>query len=155
MSSSTEALEDLLADDPAAAHERLEALVAEGDLAAMYVLAIALYDGEGAEQNRPRCLELLERAAAAGHTQATHDLGCFYYYGYGFPASMRDHQRAATLLQRSATAGHPPSMTFLGSMYENGEGVPIDVEKARALYRQAAELGSELGQENLTRLGDA
>ena len=155
MSSSTEELEDLLADDPAGAHAKLETLVAKGDPAAMYVLGIALYDGEGVEEDRTRCLELLERAVAAGHTQATHDLGCFYYYGYGFPSTMRDHPRAVALLQKSASAGHAPSMAFLGCMYENGEGVPLNLATARALFRQAAELGNELGRESLARLGDA
>jgi TPR repeat protein len=46
-------------------------------------------------------------------------------------------------------------MTFLGSMYERGEGVSLSTSRARELYRQAAELGDELGQVNLARLGAA
>src|SRR5688572_25342042 len=140
MSPATDELEDLLSDDPVAAHTKLEALVAKGDSDAMYVLAMALYDGDGVQEDRPRCLELLGRAAATGHLKATHDLGCFHYYGYGFAPDVQSLSRAAALLEQSASAGYPPSMTFLGSMYENGEGVPLSLSQARKLYRQAAEL---------------
>jgi TPR repeat protein len=155
MSPSIDELEDLLTDDPVAAHTKLEALVAEGDSDAMYVLAMALYDGDGVKEDRPKCLELLGRAAAAGHLKATHDLGCFHYCGYGFPPEVQSLPRAAALLQKSASGGYPASMTFLGSMYEHGEGVPLSLSQARDLYRQAADLGDELGQENLARLGAA
>ena len=155
MSSAIDELEDFLSDDPVAAHSKLEALVAEGNADAKYVLAMALYDGDGVEENRPRCLELLRQAASAGHVKATHDLGGLHYYGYGLAPEVQSFSRAAELLQRSASAGYAPSMTFLGSMYERGEGVTSSVDRAKQLYRQAAELGDELGQENLARLGAA
>jgi localization factor PodJL len=99
MSSAIDDLEDFLSDDPVAAHAKLDTLVAEGNSDAMYVLAIALYDGDGVQEDRPRCLNLLERAAAAGHVKATHDLGCFHYYGYGFAPEVQSLSRAATLLE--------------------------------------------------------
>ena len=134
----------------------MTALASHGDLDAMYVLGMAHYDGDdGVEFDRDQCVNLLERAAGQGHVKAAHDLGCFRYFGYGFPAEFRDLAKAAELLATSAAAGYSPSMTFLGSMYENGEGVEKCMRRARTLYQAAADAGDELGLKQLARTGGA
>lgn len=150
MSNRIDQLEDLLWDGGA---QRLAELAGRGDIDAIYLLGMAHYDGDnGVEIDRTRCAELLQQAADSGHIVASHHLGCFRFYGYGFPTEFRDLRKAAELLTASATRGYPPSMTFLGSMYENGEGVERDVAKARVLYRAAADAGDELGQQCIARL---
>jgi uncharacterized protein len=150
----TDELEDLLIADPETGLKSLVALATERDLDAMYVLGMAHYDGDdGLELDRLRCIEMLEQAARQGHVKAAHDLGCFRFYGYGFPASFQDFRAATQLLEKSAAAGYPPSLTFLGSMYENGEGVTRDIEMARQLYQAAADRGAELGVKYMARLG--
>lgn len=145
-------LEDLLFESPEQAIAVLEELVRHGNADAMFVMGTAYYDGDGVKRDRVRCVELLTRAAALGHIKANHDLGCFYYYGYGFPEGFRNWQKSAELLAKTAQQDYTPSMTFLGSMYENGEGVIQSAEMARALYERAAELGDELGERGLKRL---
>lgn len=133
--------------------EQLVDMVFQGDLDAMYVLGMAYYDGdEGVHCDTEQCIDLLQRAADGGHVEASHDLGCFRFYGYGFPAEFQDLRQAAVLLEFSSKAGHTPSMTFLGSMFENGEGVERSVERATQLYKAAAEAGDELGAQYLARL---
>lgn len=150
----TDELEDFLVADPALGLKSLIALASQGDLDAIYVLGMAHYDGDdGVELDRVRCIEMLEQAAQRGHIKAAHDLGCFRFYGYGFPEDFQDFRAAAELLEKSADAGYPPSLTFLGSMYENGEGVTRNAEMARQLYQAAADMGAELGVQYLARLG--
>ncbi len=145
-------LEDLLFESPEQAIAVLNELARQGSADAMFVLGMAYYDGDGVKRDTLKCADLLARAAALGHIKANHDLGCFYYYGYGFPEGFRNWQKSAELLARTAQQGYTPSMTFLGSMYENGEGVSQSAEMARALYQRAAELGDELGERGLKRL---
>jgi TPR repeat protein len=147
-------LEDMLADSESGVAAVTE-LASGGDADAMYVLAMAHYDGDYVPQDSARCIELLERAVAAGHIKSTHDLGCFRYYGYRLPPNFADFKEAARLLELSVAAGYPPSMTFLASMYENGEGVPVDVERAKVLYLSAANLGDEIGRQGFDRLHGA
>ena len=153
MSSRTDELEETLW---AGGAQKLIDLAKLGDLDAIYVVGMAHYDGdEGVEFNREKCISMLQRAADQGHIEATHHLGCFRYYGYGFPDDFRDLNRAAALLKISAAKGYPPSLTFLGSMYENGEGVEKDSQMALQLYRAAADFGDEHGINCVARLSDA
>lgn len=151
-SHSQEQLEDMLIDSPAKAIELLTRLVGEGNADAMFVLGMAYYDGDGVERDALRCADLLAHAAALGHVGAIHDLGCFYYYGYGFPEGFRDWEKSAALLAQGVERCYTPSMTFLGSMYEHGEGVPKSYETARALFKRAAKLGDELGRKGVVRV---
>lgn len=145
-------LEDMLLASPERAIVLLEELARQGNADALYVLGMAYYDGDGVKPDALKCADLLAQAMALGHVKASHDLGCFHYYGYGFPEGFRNLEKSAELLARTVQQGYIPSMTFLGNMYERGEGVPQSLGKAKALYERAAQLGDEMGELGLKRL---
>ena len=130
---------------------KLKGLVKSEDPDALYVLALAHYDGDYVEKDRSRCAELLEHASELGHVPSTHDLGCFYYYGYGFPKEFRNPLKTEELLLQSAKAGYIASMIFLGEMYRDGNGVSKNITKAKELFSQGANLGSKEAKTLLER----
>lgn len=146
-------LEDILFGNDGS--RALAKLADSGDVDAMYVLGMAHYDGDCVKVDRDRALALLSAAANLGQIKAIHDLGCFYYYGYGFSDGFKDHIKARELLVRSAIAGYEPSMTFLASMLISGEGGPKDVEEARGLLAKAVSNGSELAADMLKGIAGA
>ena len=149
------AYELLIQRDDVQAESKLIKLAEEGDADAMYVLGIAYYDVDIPGKTPMQGMQYLEQASKLGHVKATHDLGCFHYYGYRLPEDFRDFERAAELLEYSASQGFTPSMTFLGSMYKGGEGVERNIEKARRLYQEALSLGDPNAKDLLENLDDA
>ena len=127
-------------------------LVESGDLDSLYVLALAYYDGDYVEQDRVKCVELLEQAVAKGHEKSIHDLGCFYYYGYGFPTEFRSPKKAEKLLLVSAQKGYSPSMIFLGRMYMHGDGVKKNLVVAKELLLKAEKAGLEEASDLLNEI---
>ncbi len=147
--------EDLIEDDHVQAETKLLALADKGDSDAMYVLGIAYYDADIPKRTPMQGMQYLEQASNLGHARATHDLGCFHYYGYRLPEDFRNLQRAAELLKVSASQGFAPSMIFLGGMYKDGEGVEKNHEEARRLFHEALFLGDPNAEELIQKLDDA
>jgi TPR repeat protein len=83
----------------------------------------------------------LEKAKAAGSTEALIGLAHAYSEGIGVDASP---ERAAALLQEAADAGHPEARYKLGLMYKSGVGVTADPGKAIELMTGAQESGYPL-----------
>jgi TPR repeat protein len=83
----------------------------------------------------------LERAKAAGNTEALIGLAHAYSEGIGVDASP---ERAAALLQEAADTGHPEAKYKLGLMYKSGVGVAADPGKAIELMTRAQESGYPL-----------
>lgn len=70
-----------------------------------------------------------------------------------------DLASARLLLQRAAEAGNASAAFMLGATFDpliiqqhGAVGVQSDVKKAREWYEKAAELGSELASQQLTKL---
>ena len=83
----------------------------------------------------------LEKAAAAGNTEALIGLAYAYSEGVGSDASP---EKAAALLQEASNAGHPEAKYKLGLMYKSGAGVTIDLDKAVELMTSARDSGYPL-----------
>ena len=66
--------------------------------------------------------------------------------------SEKDPGRAAELYARSSEGGYRDGTCALGALYEKGLGVRRDRERALALYREAAEQGSQEAKKALQRL---
>ncbi len=83
----------------------------------------------------------LEKAKAAGNTEALIGLAHAYSEGIGVDASP---EKAAALLQEAADAGHPEAKYKLGLMYKAGVGVTADRSKAIEFMTRAQESGYPL-----------
>jgi TPR repeat protein len=70
----------------------------------------------------------------------------------GVACQTADHRAARELLSNLAEQGHPGGRHLLGTMLEKGLGGPVDLKRAAAVYRAAAEKGSANAQAALARL---
>lgn len=121
-----------------AAEPRLAASGVESDLAA----ARDLYRARDYAAARP----LLERAAAAGNTEAMGYLGIIYLNGWGTAARPKD---AIPLLRQATAAGDARATNALGAAYKAGVGVDRDYDEAMRLFRIAQEKGYAEAMRNI------
>ncbi|NXS33292.1 DELE protein, partial [Pomatostomus ruficeps] len=106
---------------------------------------LLLQHGPGSAPDRQRrALALLERAAAAGVTEAQAYLGVFYMRGLH-----PQEQRALKYLLLAASAGDAQSRYHVGVCYEQGLGVRADVAEALRHYRRSAAAGNRPAQDRL------
>lgn len=115
---SEQALQDAF-DNGSISIEELIKLSNSGDFDAKYVLAICYFDADMVERNTDKTYILLKQAADAGHIRASHDLGCFKYYGYGFPKNFQNINQAIQYLEISASKGYKPSKEMLSFIKNN------------------------------------
>ena len=67
----------------------------------------------------------------SGNTDAQHDLGVYYFNGWG--GLEQDRETAASWYQRAANNGHEGAIMKLADCYENGWGVEKDRKHAKEL----------------------
>ncbi|MBF9197177.1 tetratricopeptide repeat protein [Microvirga terrestris] len=91
----------------------------------------------------------LEKAKAAGNTEALVGLAHAYSEGIGVDASP---EKAAALLQEASDAGHPEAKYKLGLMYKSGLGVMADLNKAVELMTSARDSGYPLAAVTLNSM---
>ena len=113
-----------------------------GDVESQYELGVAYADGNGAPQNYRVAFYWLLKAAIAEHGDAEYEVGELYKEGLGVEQSNRP---AVDWFARSAERGNADAQHSLGLMYEDGLGVRTNPERARELYKQACDGGSEAG----------
>lgn len=121
--------------------ERARAGAAQGEPQSMDLLALALWAGiEGAERDRPRALQLWERASEAGIAAAKHRLGL----ALSDPSSPRqDPARSRRLFGEAIAAGYDLSLHALAVLLRTGRGGPVDLAGAAKLERRAAVEGND------------
>jgi TPR repeat protein len=71
-------------------------------------------------------LELFQKAAAAGNTDAMNQVGVMYRDGLG---AGQDYSTARDWFQKAADAGNNLAMNNLGVLYETGKGVVQDMPR--------------------------
>lgn len=133
----------------AAAAARFQSLLLgaqTGDVASMFLLAVAYGTGLGTTKNPEEAVRWYERAAAAGHVNAAFNLGACYRDGCGVA---QDHATAVRWLEKAAVAGSVSAQSDLGVCYHKGTGVPRDEVIAAHWYQQAALAGFAKAQLNL------
>ena len=118
----------------ARAMQCLSPLADAGHKDAQYRLAIMFQNGVGVVANEAVAFHWMQQAAEQDHGPAQHGLACCYLEGSG---THRDDPAAVQWLQRAVRHGLAGALVVLAQLYETGRGVPVDVEKAKALYRQA------------------
>jgi hypothetical protein len=101
---------------------------------------IAMYylEGKVGARDVNSAVPWLEKAAAAGRSDAQRELGLLYLTGEGVRTNL---MRAAELLEWAANIGDPVAQYHFGKMLEEGRGIPAKPEKGRELVAKAAAAG--------------
>ena len=103
-------------------------------------------EGKGVEPNFQKAFSYYQTAAKLGDAPGMRHLGFLYQTGHGVD---RDYKKAMDWYQSSlkaAVTDDDPvakriATRLIGGLTLRGLGVPADVEKARALYKEAADAG--------------
>ena len=117
--------------DPIKAAYYLKTAADNGNVEAMYILGSCLPDGE----------DYLKEASKQGHIPS------MLAYGYKLDQDNKPEE-AAQIYLKAAELHDSDALCNIGVMYENGRGIEKNIEKALQCYREAALLGSPLGQYN-------
>ncbi len=91
------------------------------------------------------------RQAEAGDREAQFLLGCVYHEGLQVGVN---YENAVKWYELAAAAGHITAMNNLAALIQSAYGTVPDIKKARRLLAQAAEKGSVLAAENISKIGD-
>lgn len=110
-------------------------LASEGNVDAMYRMAIMAQNGLGMVKDEQMAKAYMLGAAEAGEPLAMHGLGFMYMEGECVP---QDGQEALKWFMKAADAGMLGSMTTIAMIYQNGSaGVEADIDKAKEWYKKA------------------
>ncbi len=117
------------------------------------LLAIALLNATPVFAQQQQTLAQIVTAARNGDLQSINLMGFFHKNGnadFGMPVNIAE---AKAWFEIGASKGYAPSVLNLGLLYETGaQGIPKDIEKARAYYTRAANLGNAYAQKRLAAL---
>ena len=151
----------------------LERAAEAGDFQAMRDLGLAYFLGKGVKEDNRQALRWIRQAAAGNDQIAKNNLQQVEAYAQADEAFAQDSVLAnagdlqakvrvgqyflqlkhdpvmgVKYFEEAANAGSAEAMCDLAKCYLNGIGVSVDRAKATDLYKQAADLGSELGKHN-------
>ena len=115
----------------------------DGDVKAMYNLALMLMDGSLGERDENKAMEWMEMASDAGFVYAQSMLGSMLIN--------RDIERAETLLRSASDAGEPTAMYNLGALALSGR-IEMPDRDAIKLLTASAEAGICEARDLLMRL---
>lgn len=119
----------------------------DGDVRAMYNLALMYTEGSLGEPDRDKAMEWLEAASEQGFAYAQSMLGSFCL-------DMGLVDRAAGLFRKAADQGEPTARYNLGALGASGM-IEMDEREAVRLLMGAAEAGVAEARDLLTRLSGA
>jgi hypothetical protein len=127
----------IVALNPNKGIEWLSKAADNGNNDAAYVIATFLnHSGE-----KVSAVEWYKKGAMSGNTDAQHDLGVYYFNGWG--GLEQDRETAASWYQRAANNGHEGAIMKLADCYENGWGVEKDRKHAKELRASLEETSNE------------
>ncbi|MGB0713722.1 MAG: tetratricopeptide repeat protein, partial [Gammaproteobacteria bacterium] len=112
----------------------LSPLASEGNVEAMYRMAIMAQNGLGMVEDKALAARYMTASAESGHALAQHGLGFMYMEGDGVD---QDGSKALEWFTAAADQGMQGSLTTIGLMYQEGKGVPVDLDEARRWYKKA------------------
>ena len=140
--------------DQAAARELYQKAADQNHTRAISVLGLFYEYGVGGPKDSEKAVKLLQTAADRGDAQAQNALAKCYYNGSGVE---KDDAKAVAWFKKAAAQDYTEAINNVGYMIEHGltetlaDGKP-DLDRAVALYAQAAERGHAIGVRNLRRL---
>lgn len=112
-------------------------------------LAVCYANGKGVKRNYNVAIELFEKAAKQGDTNAYYNLGLCYANGRGV---RQNYLIAVRWWTKAGEKGNVYAQINLGVSYENGYGVQQDYVKAAEWYIKAAEQGNEIAKKYIFEL---
>ena len=115
----------------------------------LYALAMAYLFGWDVDQNEDVGYDLLEKAVAAGQTEAMALMVRLFMQGE-YPGI--DSERAARLSNEAARDGIPDAQLYAGLAYMDGVSVQQDYSEAARLFRLAANQGNQEARTSLAYL---
>jgi TPR repeat protein len=129
-----------------AAAEMMEAIASDGYVEA-YVELGNLYE---IESDYEKAANWYQKAADGFPEPFAHArLGALYFNGLGV---QRDPAKAFLHLSQGESLRWPHTLLMLGLLFHLGEGTQVDIERARSLYRAAADQGLVLAMHYLCSL---
>ena len=116
---------------------------------ALYRLGTWNLHGIGGDKDPELAAELFSRGAQLEHPACQYELGMLFLQKDGPIA--KDDKAAFFWFNRAASKGSAPAQRQLAVCYENGTGCDIDLEKALALYHEAAKNGDVEARRRLSQ----
>lgn len=114
---------------------------------ALYRFGMWNLHGIGTEKKPELAAELFSRGAQLEHPACQYELAMLFLQKDGPIA--KDDKAAFFWFNRAASKGSAPAQRQLAVCYENGTGCDVDLEKALALYREAARNGDVEARQRL------
>ena len=108
-----------------------------------FSLAMMHLNGNGAEKDIPKAIELLQSAADAGNADAQNALAGLYMDG---DIVEKDIVLAIELYLKAANQGQPVAMEKLSNIFAEGKYIGKDLDSAIQLFLKSAEAGYVLAQ---------
>jgi uncharacterized protein len=150
---STAALKAWKARDYTAAAKLLEAPLAAGEPAALFLKARMAETGRGAPPSLTEAAKLYQQAAGKGSADAGAALGRFTIAGLG--GIEKDTERGLFLIRKAAESGSTAAMKLMGDLALGGAGQEPDAKTALFWYQRAAQEKDANGYLGLAVLYDA
>ena len=112
----------------------LSPLAEDGSADAQYRLAIMYQNGLGVVRNELLAYKWMKSAAHQNYGPALHGLGFMYMDG---DCAAQDDVRAVHWFEAAVGQGLAGAMVALAQMLEQGRGTAPDLQRAKALYKEA------------------
>lgn len=120
---------------------------------AYWLLGQCYEKGIGVKKNAAKAREMYEKAARAGLAMGLVE------FGYDFPTALKalnmtvaEGRKLVETSRNNAEAGAPSALYNLGVMYRYGFGVRKNVERAKMLFRKAADAQDPIAAQELKEL---
>ncbi len=111
-----------------------------GDAAALHMVGVMYWRGQGVKREDAEALKWFERAAKLNDVHALTDLANLHYLGEG---TAKDYKKAFDLFTRAAKLGGESAQLSLGRLYESGKGTTKDLLLARYWMERADALQAD------------
>ena len=112
----------------------LSPIASEGNVEAMYRMAIMLQNGLGCQASTEKAFTYMESAAIKGYPLAQHAYGFMFFEG---ECTEKDIDKSIEWFTKATNQGLMGSATTLAMIYEEGKLVPQDLEKSQYWYKKA------------------
>ncbi|MDB3972675.1 sel1 repeat family protein [Gammaproteobacteria bacterium] len=112
----------------------LSPIADEGNVEAMYRMAIMLQNGLGCQASTQKAFDYMGSAAMKGYPLAQHAFGFMFFEG---ECTDKDIEKSIEWFTKAADQGLMGSATTLAMIYEEGKLVPQDLDKAQHWYKKA------------------
>ncbi|HRE15641.1 MAG TPA: hypothetical protein PLW86_01065 [Rhodocyclaceae bacterium] len=122
---------------------------AEGNVKAIYNLALMYSDGRGVPRDEKHAAFWYRKAAYFGYANAQYNLALMYAEGRGLP---QDDKQALYWYRKAAARGNPTAQYNLAVMYADGIGVAKDDKQAIDWFCKASSRGDDKARSSLTML---